>query len=51
MRSDMVSILEAGGRIRILVLDPTDEPLIETADRRVSQSSGSGKLRQRILTT
>ncbi|SFW79253.1 hypothetical protein [Amycolatopsis australiensis] len=51
MRSDMSAILEAGGRIRVLVLDPTDDALIETADRRSSQSLGHGRLRQRITTT
>src|SRR4051812_38668701 len=28
MRADMTAILTAGGRIRVLVLDPTDEALI-----------------------
>ncbi|WP_328615740.1 hypothetical protein OHS18_02435 [Amycolatopsis sp. NBC_00355] len=51
MRSDMRAILEAGGRIRVLVLDPTDEVLIETADRRISQTLAPGRLRQRIMTT
>ncbi|MEA5363146.1 DUF5919 domain-containing protein [Amycolatopsis sp., V23-08] len=51
MRSDILAILEAGGRVRVLVLDPTDDPLIETADRRISQSLGPGRLRQRIMTT
>jgi hypothetical protein len=51
MRSDMLAILEAGGRVRVLVLDPTDDPLVETADRRISQSLGNGRLRQRIMTT
>lgn len=36
MRADLTAILEAGGRIRVLVLDPTDEALIETADRRLA---------------
>jgi hypothetical protein len=51
MRSEMLSILEAGGRIRVLVLDPTDEALIEVADRRSSRGLGPDRLRQRILTT
>ncbi|WP_410661633.1 hypothetical protein [Amycolatopsis sp. lyj-112] len=51
MRSDIRSILDAGGRIRVLVLDPTDEALIEVADRRISQSLEPGRLRQRILAT
>lgn len=51
MRSDMLAILEAGGRIRVLVLDPTDDVLIATADRRISQSLSKGRLRQRIMTT
>jgi len=51
MRSDIRSILEAGGRIRVLLLDPTDDALIDVADRRISRSLGHGRLRQRILTT
>jgi len=51
MRSDIRSILDSGGRIRVLVLDPTDEELVAVADRRISQSLGQGRLRQRILAT
>jgi hypothetical protein len=51
MRFDMTSILTAGGRIRVLVLDPTDESLIQIADRRVAQSLAPGTLRTRIMTT
>lgn len=51
MRFDMAAILAAGGRIRVLVLDPTDESLIEVADRRVAQSLAPGTLRTRIMTT
>ncbi|WP_340685605.1 DUF5919 domain-containing protein [Amycolatopsis coloradensis] len=51
MRGDIRSILESGGRIRVLVLDPTDEELVAIADRRISQSLGQGRLRQRILAT
>ncbi|KFU77983.1 hypothetical protein SAMN04489729_0034 [Amycolatopsis lurida] len=51
MRSDIRSILESDGRIRVLVLDPTDEELVAIADRRISQGLGQGRLRQRILAT
>ncbi|WP_409490764.1 hypothetical protein [Amycolatopsis sp. cmx-11-12] len=51
MRSDIRSILEAGGRIRVLVLDPTDEAIVDVADRRISRSHGQGRMRQRIMTT
>jgi hypothetical protein len=51
MQTDMGAILETGGRIRVLVLDPEDEPLMDAADRRIAQSLGQGRLRQRILTT
>jgi hypothetical protein len=48
MRFDMVRILDTGGRIRVLVLDPADESLIETAERRSAQTSAPGTLRPRI---
>jgi hypothetical protein len=51
MRSDIRSILEAGGRIRVLVLDPTDDAIVDVADRRISRSHGQGRMRQRILAT
>lgn len=51
MRADMSSILVAGGRIRVLVLDPTDEPLIAAADLRNAVSLGPDKLRARVMTT
>jgi hypothetical protein len=51
MRSDMARILSAGGRIRVLVLDPTDEPLIVAADRRHALTLGPDKLRTRVMTT
>lgn len=51
MRSDMTAILAAGGRIRVLVLDPTNEPLIETADERIAQSLRLGKAGERIMAT
>jgi hypothetical protein len=51
MRADLPPILEAGGRIRILVLDPTDEPLIEAAERRRAHNLGPGKLAARVMTT
>lgn len=51
MRADMSRILTAGGRIRVLVLDPTDEALVAAADRRIAESLGPGKLRSRIMAT
>lgn len=51
MRAEMATILAAGGRIRVLVLDPTDESLVEVADRRIAKSLGAGKLRSRIMAT
>ncbi|CRK58283.1 hypothetical protein [Alloactinosynnema sp. L-07] len=51
MRSDFPAILTAGGRIRVLVLDPDDDALMATADRRMAHSLGAGRVRQRILTT
>lgn len=51
MRSNLVAILEAGGRIRVLVLDPADEALMVVADRRAAHAYGPDKLRARITTT
>ncbi|WP_436500526.1 hypothetical protein [Actinokineospora sp. HUAS TT18] len=51
MRSDFPAILAAGGRVRILVMDPHDDVLMETADRRMAHNLGEGRIRQRILTT
>jgi hypothetical protein len=51
MRSDFTAVLAAGGRIRVLVLDPTDEPLIETADRRIAQNLRLGNAQTRIMAT
>jgi hypothetical protein len=51
MRSDITTILEAGGRIRVLVLDPADEVLMAIADRRATHAYGPDKLRARITTT
>lgn len=51
LRRDMLPILGAGGRIRVLVLDPTDEALMATADRGTSENFVPGRLRRRILTT
>jgi hypothetical protein len=51
MRPEMSRILTAGGRIRVLVLDPTDEPLIAAADRRNAESLGPDKLRARVMAT
>jgi hypothetical protein len=50
MRSDMRTILAAGGHIRALVLDPTDETLMATAARRVQNSPGRDKWAARITT-
>lgn len=49
MRTDLTAVLAAGGRIRVLALDPTDEPLVEAADRHIARSLGHGKLRTRTM--
>lgn len=51
MRADMVSILGKGGRIRVLVLDPTNESLTDAAEGLVTDNLGYGKLRERIRTS
>jgi hypothetical protein len=51
LRRDMLAILGTGGRIRVLVLDPTDEALMATADRGAEEDFVPGRLRRRILTT
>lgn len=43
MRSEMATILAAGGRIRALVLDPLDEALVEIAVRPIAKAIGPGK--------
>ena len=50
MRAEMVSILEAGGRIRVLVIDPTSDSLTDAAEGLVTANLGYGKLRERITT-
>jgi len=51
MRSDFPAILRNGGRVRVLVLDPTDESLMVSAVRQRSFSQGVEYLRQRVHTT
>ena len=51
MRTELRGILDAGGRVRVLVLDPDDDALVTIADRRVTQNLAPGRLRQRILAT
>jgi hypothetical protein len=51
MRTDMYAMLKAGGRIRVVVLDPTNDALVEAAERMVSASFERGKLRRRIMST
>jgi hypothetical protein len=51
MRAEMSAIVAAGGRVRVLVLDPADEALVATADRRIAESLGPGHLRSRIVQT
>lgn len=51
MRTDLPRILKAGGRVRVLVLDPTDEALLMTADRHRSHPRGVERLRARIRAT
>lgn len=50
MRADLPTILAAGGRIRVLVLDPTDESLFAVAERR-THVPGPGTLAPRTRTT
>lgn len=51
LTTDFPAILAAGGRVRVLVPDPHDAALMETADRRMAHSMGAGRVKQRILTT
>lgn len=51
LQAEMTAILEAGGRIRVMVVDPTDEALVEAASRRVDHRLGPDKMRARIMTT
>lgn len=51
MRTDLPAILKTGGRVRVLVLDPTSETLMVTADRHRSHSQGVEQLRTRIRAT
>jgi len=51
MRADMIAMLEAGGRVRVLLLDPTDDALIEAADRRIERTLGPEHMRRRITST
>lgn len=48
MRTDLPSILRQGSRVRIAVLDPTDDILMSLADRHRPHSPGVDQLRQRI---
>jgi hypothetical protein len=51
LRSDLPALLRTGGRVRVLVLDPTDDVLMTVADRHRSHGTGVEHLRRRILTT
>jgi hypothetical protein len=51
LRTDMPAVLKAGGRVRVLVLDPTDESLMLTADRHRSHPQGVDRLSTRIRAT
>jgi hypothetical protein len=52
MRTDLPGILKSGGHVRVLVLDPTNESLLETADRQRSpHPRGVEHLRARIRAT
>jgi len=51
MRTDMTSILAAGGRVRVLVLDPTDPALMAAADNRIAVRHWSGTTAKRITAT
>lgn len=52
MRTGLPAVLKTGGRVRVLVLDPTDESLIATAARHRSYpQEGVDQLRTRIRAT
>ena len=51
LRTDLPAVLKAGGRVRVLVLDPTDEPLMATADRHRPHPQGVEHLRRKIRST
>jgi hypothetical protein len=51
MRYDIPRILAAGGRVRVLVLDPTDDQLVDVAPRLMPNSLGPDELRGRLMTT
>lgn len=51
MRSDMVSILNSGGRVRVLVLDPTDETILRAANHRMPDIVEPNHLRSRVMAT
>ncbi|GGU77323.1 DUF5919 domain-containing protein [Lentzea flava] len=51
MRTDLPTVLKTGGRVRVLVLDPTDERLMVIADRHRAHSQGVEHLRARIRAT
>ncbi|MDX8147176.1 DUF5919 domain-containing protein [Lentzea sp. BCCO 10_0061] len=50
-RTDLPAILKTGGRVRVAVLDPTNESLMETADRYRSHPQGVRQLVTRIQAT
>jgi hypothetical protein len=49
MRTDLRRILRSGGRVRVVVLDPTDEALVAVAAARSPESPEA--LRRRVLMT
>lgn len=51
MRADMASILQAGGRIRVLVVDPTNDSAIQAAEGLIGENLGYVKLQARITAT
>lgn len=49
--TEMTAILKAGGRVRVMVVDPADEALVEATSRRVGHHLGADRMRGRIMTT
>jgi hypothetical protein len=51
IRTDLHRILRSGGRVRIVVLDPTDEAVIAAAAVRYPENLTSESLKRRVWTT
>ncbi|WP_211294339.1 DUF5919 domain-containing protein [Lentzea kentuckyensis] len=51
MRTDLPAILKSGGRVRVAVLDPTNDALMATVDRHRWHPQNIDQLRSRIRAT